>query len=182
MRQETQGRFAMHGGDFGETWTSRPRCRRAWAVVLGKRGHHRPATATCEREKAGSPRRLKRQKRLGSRVPVRTFMDWKEPEIGYLEIDLVAHCGGTVTGSFINSLVATDVCSEGRRRCRFWHGSRPWWWRDSKPYPESFRFQSVESIRTTTVCSSTRHWWATAPTEVSSSRGPVLTARTTRYG
>ena len=23
--------------------------------------------------------------------------DWKEPEPGYLEIDLVAHCGGTVT-------------------------------------------------------------------------------------
>ncbi len=38
-------------------------------------------------------------------------MDWKYPEPGYLEIDLVAQCGGTVTGSFINSLVATDVCS-----------------------------------------------------------------------
>jgi len=38
-------------------------------------------------------------------------MDWKDPEPGYLEIDLVAHCGGSVTGSFINSLVVTDVCS-----------------------------------------------------------------------
>ena len=28
----------------------------------------------------------------------------------YLE-DLVAHCGGTVTGSYISSLVVTDVCS-----------------------------------------------------------------------
>ena len=34
-----------------------------------------------------------------------------KPEPGYLEIDLVAHCGGTVTGSYISSLVVTDVCS-----------------------------------------------------------------------
>ena len=30
---------------------------------------------------------------------------------GYLEIDFVAHCGGSLSGSFIHSLVATDVCS-----------------------------------------------------------------------
>ena len=42
---------------------------------------------------------------------MRTFSDWKEPEPGYLEIDLVLHCGGTVTGSYISSLVVTDVCS-----------------------------------------------------------------------
>ena len=63
------------------------------------------------RETAGSRRRRKLKRKLGGRVPVRTFMDWNEPEPGYLEIDLVAHCGGTVTGSFINSLVVTDVCS-----------------------------------------------------------------------
>ena len=48
---------------------------------------------------------------MGSRVPVRTFMDWNEPSPGYLEIDLVAHGGGAVSGAFIHSLVATDVCS-----------------------------------------------------------------------
>ena len=42
---------------------------------------------------------------------MRTFSDWKEPEPGNLEIDLVVHCGGTVTGSYISSLVLTDVCS-----------------------------------------------------------------------
>ena len=30
---------------------------------------------------------------------------------GFLEIDLVAHCGGTISGSFIHSLVATDICT-----------------------------------------------------------------------
>ena len=38
------------------------------------------------REQAGSRRRLKRRRRMGSRVPVRTFMDWNEPSPGYLEI------------------------------------------------------------------------------------------------
>ena len=63
------------------------------------------------REQAGSRRRLKRRRKMGSRVPVRTFMDWNEPAPGYLEIDLVAHGGGAVSGAFIHSLVATDISS-----------------------------------------------------------------------
>ena len=63
------------------------------------------------REQAGSRRRLKRRRKMGSRVPVRTFMDWNEPGPGYLEIDLVAHGGGGVSGAFIHSLVATDISS-----------------------------------------------------------------------
>ena len=65
------------------------------------------------REQARSRRKRKRKqkRKMGSRIPVRTFSDWKEPEPGYLEIDLVAHCGGTVTGSYSSSLVVTDVCS-----------------------------------------------------------------------
>ncbi len=63
------------------------------------------------REQAGSRRKRKQKRKMGSRIPVRTFSDWKEPEPGYLEIDLVVHCGGTVAGSYISSLVVTDVCS-----------------------------------------------------------------------
>ena len=63
------------------------------------------------REQAGSRRKRKQKRKMAGRIPVRTFSDWKEPEPGYLEIDLVAHCGGTVTGSYISSLVVTDVCS-----------------------------------------------------------------------
>ena len=43
------------------------------------------------------------------RVQVRTFKGWddhKQP--GWLEIDLVAHCGGRLEGRFIWTLVATD--------------------------------------------------------------------------
>ena len=63
------------------------------------------------REQAGSRRKRKQKRKMAGRIPVGTFSDWKEPESGYLEIDLVAHCGGTVTGSYISSLVVTDVYS-----------------------------------------------------------------------
>ena len=63
------------------------------------------------RSTAGSPRRRGRRKPMGHRVPVRTYNDWNKPPPGYLEIDLVAHCGGPLSGSFIHSLVVTDVCT-----------------------------------------------------------------------
>ncbi|WP_255004474.1 transposase [Cyanobium sp. HWJ4-Hawea] len=46
------------------------------------------------------------------RVQVRTFNGWddhKQP--GWLEIDLVAHCGGRLEGRFIWTLVATDIAT-----------------------------------------------------------------------
>jgi transposase InsO family protein len=45
------------------------------------------------------------------RVPVRTFADWKEPLPGSMEMDLVAHCGEMNKGSYVNSLVLTDIAS-----------------------------------------------------------------------
>ncbi|MCY4654354.1 MAG: hypothetical protein OXC95_14465 [Dehalococcoidia bacterium] len=63
------------------------------------------------REQAGSHRKRKRKRKMAGRIPMCTFSAWKQPEPGYLEIDRVAHCGGTVTGSYISSLVITDVCS-----------------------------------------------------------------------
>ena len=48
---------------------------------------------------------------MGNQVPVRTFADWNNPPPGFLEIDFVLHCGGPLSGSFIHSLVATDVCT-----------------------------------------------------------------------
>src|SRR5260370_2026092 len=45
------------------------------------------------------------------RVPVRTFADWSEPPPGSMEMDLVAHCGDVNRGSYVNSLVLTDIAS-----------------------------------------------------------------------
>ena len=63
--------------------------------------------------RATAGRRRKRRKRpsMGGQVPVRTFADWNGPPPGFLEIDFVVHCGGPIPGSFIHSLVATDVCT-----------------------------------------------------------------------
>ena len=56
------------------------------------------------RKTAGSSR--PRNPRHHKMVPTRTFADWHGPKPGYLEIDLLAHCGGNMAGP-----------SSGNRRC-----------------------------------------------------------------
>lgn len=56
-------------------------------------------------------KKRKKAKKISRQIPVRTFGDWNEPPPGYLEVDFVAHCGGQMAGSFIHTLVATDVCT-----------------------------------------------------------------------
>lgn len=48
---------------------------------------------------------------LKNQVPVRTFADWDDKRPGFFEIDLVAHCGETNAGEYINSLNFTDVAT-----------------------------------------------------------------------
>jgi hypothetical protein len=48
---------------------------------------------------------------LRRRVPLRTFADWNEPLPGSMEMDTVAHCGEANRGSYISSLVLTDIAS-----------------------------------------------------------------------
>jgi hypothetical protein len=42
---------------------------------------------------------------------VRTFSDWNDPPPGFFEMDFVAHCGKSVSGSHLHSLVLTDIAS-----------------------------------------------------------------------
>jgi hypothetical protein len=44
-------------------------------------------------------------------VPVRTFTDWQDPSPGFFEADLVTHSGPRVSGSFICTLVLTDIAT-----------------------------------------------------------------------
>jgi hypothetical protein len=44
-------------------------------------------------------------------IPVRTFADWNDPAPGFMEADLVAHCGGVMAGSFVYSFVLTDIAT-----------------------------------------------------------------------
>ena len=56
-------------------------------------------------------RRRSGSERVRSRVPVRTFGDWQDPAPGFVEADLVAHCGSSMAGSFVWTLVLTDIAS-----------------------------------------------------------------------
>jgi hypothetical protein len=44
-------------------------------------------------------------------IQIRTFADWDDDRPGFLEADLVAHCGDNVGGHFLCTLVMTDVAT-----------------------------------------------------------------------
>ena len=46
---------------------------------------------------------------LKNAIPVRTFSQWDEKEPGFLEVDLVAHCGDDAGGFYLTTLSAVDV-------------------------------------------------------------------------
>jgi len=48
---------------------------------------------------------------LKNLIPVRIFTEWNEERPGFMEIDLVAHCGNTTQGQYLNTLTCTDICS-----------------------------------------------------------------------
>ena len=60
---------------------------------------------------SGRRRRNRAKPAVRANVPVRTFADWNDPLPGFLEIDLVAHCGENAGGSYANTLVLTDIAS-----------------------------------------------------------------------
>src|SRR3972149_5341162 len=46
---------------------------------------------------------------LKKAIPVRTFADWDDARPGFVEVDLVAHCGETVHGQYLNTLSVVDI-------------------------------------------------------------------------
>lgn len=46
---------------------------------------------------------------LKDAIPIRTFADWDEHRPGFLEMDLVAHCGETTAGEYLNTLCTVDI-------------------------------------------------------------------------
>jgi len=48
---------------------------------------------------------------LKNSIPIRTFSDWNENRPGYLEADLVAHCGDSAEGFYLTSLSVVDVAT-----------------------------------------------------------------------
>ena len=48
---------------------------------------------------------------LKKAIPIRTFTPWEDEHPGFLEIDLVAHCGPSTEGIYLNTLTATDLAT-----------------------------------------------------------------------
>jgi hypothetical protein len=48
---------------------------------------------------------------LKQQIPIRTFEEWKETRPGFLEADLVAHCGTDIEGGYLYTLTLTDVAT-----------------------------------------------------------------------
>ena len=59
--------------------------------------------------RAGNQSRACRSSLLKYQVPIRTFSEWEGAKPGFMEADLVSHCGGDVRGSHMHTLVMTDV-------------------------------------------------------------------------
>lgn len=78
----------------------------------------RMSPATMDRLRAGQGC-LKRKARGGTKpgsllkkqIPVRTFAEWSDKKVGFIEMDLVQHDGGNPSGFFGCTLHMTDVCS-----------------------------------------------------------------------
>jgi hypothetical protein len=48
---------------------------------------------------------------LKQAIPVRTWAEWDDTRPGFLEMDLVSHCGDTTAGQYLNTLTATDIAT-----------------------------------------------------------------------
>jgi hypothetical protein len=53
---------------------------------------------------------------LKKAIPVRIYTPWDEEKPGFLEIDLVSHCGDTAEGQYVSTLTCTDI-STGWTEC-----------------------------------------------------------------
>jgi len=65
------------------------------------------------RQQAGTVKRRRSAPSAAIRrsVPVRTFDGWDDPPPGFVEADLVAHSGPVARGSFVQTLVLTDIAT-----------------------------------------------------------------------
>jgi len=74
-----------------------------------------PATADrllrSARRAGGGQSATRRGRLLKLQIPVRTFADWNEERPGFMEGDLVAHCGGSPQGAYLQTLVLTDIAT-----------------------------------------------------------------------
>jgi hypothetical protein len=95
-----------------------------------ERHEHFHLTEECRRQllsmsAATADRLLRSQRTLGQRgisttragtllkqqIPIRTFQEWTGTQPGFVEADLVAHCGTDIEGGYLYTLTLTDVAT-----------------------------------------------------------------------
>ena len=80
----------------------------------------------CQMSPSSIDRLLRPWRRLGGRrpltttkpgswlknsIPIRTFADWQENRPGFLEVDLVPHCGESAEGFYLTTLSTVDIAT-----------------------------------------------------------------------
>jgi hypothetical protein len=48
---------------------------------------------------------------LKQQIPIRTFQQWDGTQPGFLEVDVVAHCGADLEGSYLSTLTLTNIAT-----------------------------------------------------------------------
>lgn len=81
------------------------------AKLLAMRAATIDRTLARIHEGLGRRRRRPAAHALRSSIPIRTSADWGDPAPGFIEADLVAHSRPSTRGSFIQTLVLTDIAT-----------------------------------------------------------------------
>ena len=107
LRQAVEGVDADAGRGDGAARPSEARAGDSCRAARHERGDHRQVSA----QGPGAGGRPAPPSSIRRSIPVRTFSDWDNPPPGFVEADLVAHSGPVTRGSFVQTLVVTDIAT-----------------------------------------------------------------------
>jgi hypothetical protein len=75
---------------------------------------------------------------LKTMIPIRTFGEWGDKKPGFLEVDLLAHCGESAEGFYLTTLSAVDIATR-------WAEYRGVWGKGQKTVGELFIIYARDS-------------------------------------
>jgi hypothetical protein len=117
---------------------------------------------------------------LKQAIPVRTFADWDDVRPGFVEIDLVAHCGDSAHGEYLHTLNVVDIATRWSECLILAIAANARGWRPWTACEPGCPFLCWALIGTTTRPSSTTTSTATANRSRSPSPARAPTRRMTR--